>query len=501
MALGGFLQQLGQQAGNNILMGQEIAGKQADIDYKQNLVAQQKQQMQSAKDMGSFLKQAGLQDAATVNDPAKAAAAYNRASDLAAQAGDFDGAAKMTALAKGKLDEVKSAAEVVQKKQATAKEALATSAEEFATNPTKEGQDALVKSAIDAGVNPATIPVPGTARWGAWVKEQQMAGMSSKDRVEFVQKTAETAQKMEETRQAHRDHEQDVANARADRAMIQAGMRQDRQERERDRQEARAARAPVFHEFSDGTYQYDPTGKMPGDRKQGDPAFVKVDEVKMTAAQKTGVSKLNASVSEGSRTLKNFGNMDFNATTSPFKDAHENTLLGALTKTGANQLSTQQMQFLNSAGAGLGNQIGLAESAFGGRGPVGSQQQHLEASVTPAPGDTGYTAGFKLANAKEMLLTEIDNAPAAYRNSADAQKRRDELNAAVPWSTSDMIKAAKTAGAKKDVASMHDWAEVRAARVQESASVDKDGGAAAPTAPVTPPPAIQDLVERYRTKK
>lgn len=434
MALGGFLQQVGLNVGNDMIVGQDMAAKQADIDYKQNLVAQQKQQMQSAKDMGNFLKQAGLQDAQTVNDPAKAAQMYEKASDLAAQNGDFDGAAKMSALAKGKLSEAKDAAAAVTQAQSVKKEALATKASDFNSNPTKQGQDDLVKAALDAGVNPNTIPIPGTPAFAAWTKQQEMAGMDSKTRAEFTEKASEAAARMAETRQAHQDMEADKAASRALMAQNQAAMRQEHQEalalrmqEHQDRVQERAEKAPTTKEMADGLYEYDPGMGMKGTRNATDPRYVKIADPKLSATERQANKAIVGSSGEAMRGLNVIGAMKSDQTAGPFAGLSDGTLLGSLAKTGTTALTPADMQIYHTAASGMGLEVARTMTLGGGRGANQSTINEMQQIIEVHPGETRATAMFKFANAADIIRTRLASTPRSGDPVVD--KQRDEVEA------------------------------------------------------------------------
>ena len=59
--------------------------------------------------------------------------------------------------------------------QAQKKEDLANTAANISDAPTREESNSLVKKAIDAGVDPSTIPLPGTPAFLTWRKPADLS--------------------------------------------------------------------------------------------------------------------------------------------------------------------------------------------------------------------------------------------------------------------------------------------------------------------------------------
>jgi hypothetical protein len=506
---GSFLGQVGAGIGRVAMVGADINAQNASTELKKQELADRQmqsmmlqQKLAGQKQIGAYLASETAKEGSATQDSVGAARMYGKAEQMALQNGDFDGAQMMANLSKGKLAEAREEQVLHQKQQQDAKEQLSTAAADYDSNPTPEGQRAVVDAAVKAGVNPTQIPPPGTPAFKTWVNQQQMASMNGKERVQFIEKTAEFKQRQQEIRQTHEDNVSLRRAQMAQTAAYQQGMLELRRAAASDK----AERAPVVKEFEGGQYEFDPSGKLKGEKLEQDPRWVKIAEPKLTSQQKTGVSKLNSATGEVARSLTNFASMDFDTRTGPFADLKARGPLDALVKMGTNTLTPTQAQAMTVAGGGMGNQIGLAESAFGGRGPVGSQQQHLEDITTPKPGDTGYTAAYKLANGKELMMALIDNAPPAYRNSKDAQRQRDALNKAVPWSTSDVIEQTRRdPKAKKDVKTLKQWSqdsipikERIAENVSEGPAAAAGGGGATPGGGV--PADISALINKYGSK-
>lgn len=459
--LGGFLGQVGYQAGQNIVIGQQQDEQKAQTEYKQQQVAQMKmatlaakQQQQTQQEIGAYLKSETDKDSSILQDPLKTAAAYERAAGMAAAHGDFASMQEMGKLAKGKLDEAKEAQAVALKNNKEAKEGAASAAYDYDSAPTVDNAAKLAQAAVKAGYDPTKIPAPGTLQFQAFANNLKTNALDAKTRANLVEKAQEFQIRQQDKREEFVQREQDRQDARRDRAMYQQAMLEDR----RARREESGGKPPTVKEFEGGQYEYEPSGKIQGERLGTDPRWVKISDPKLTSQQKTGISKLNSSSGEVARSLTNFSEMDFDTRASPFAGLGAHSPLDALMKTGTNALTPTQVQSMTVAGGGMGNQIAQAESAFGGRMMAGAQQEHMESITTPKQGDTGYTAAYKLANGKELMLALIDNSPASYRNSKDAQAQRDKLNKAVPWSTSDVIEQTRR-NAPKQVKTLNEWSK------------------------------------------
>jgi hypothetical protein len=442
---GGFLQGVGLAAGRNVIYGQEFAQKQANLEETQNQVQLQKfqlgqlaQQQQTQKDVGDFIGSELQKDASNVTDPVKTAQMYQKAAGIALRDGDFTSADNMSKLAKSKLDEAKQAAVLVQQQQQQRKEDLANAAGDFSTNPTAEGGQALVQKAVAAGVNPTTIPQPGTPAFKTWANQQQLASKSASERADFVEKANENAERMKEKREEHADNVALRLEQMRATAANQAANRELREAMAADRR----ARAPEVKDINGSQYQYDPTGTVKGDRDTPDPGWVKIGE-KMTSQQKTGVSRGSYAAAEVSRSLGKVLQFDPGTTTGPFANLGAHTPLEAMLKVGSNQLTPAQYQSMNVNAAGLGNQIASLESALGGRMAAGTQQQHLQDMAVPQPGDSGYTAAYKIANAKELTVTALKHLPGNFANTPQGKAQIEELEKSIPFSTDGIIKLMK----------------------------------------------------------
>lgn len=483
----GFLTNLGLAAGRNIVYGQEFQEKQADLDLKKQQLAmgqmamqQAQKQQQTQAAVGSFLQSEMVKDAAAITDPVQTAKLYEKASGVAMQNGDFVTANQMGELAKGKLNEAKEQATVFMQQQQQKKESLSSAASDYEANPSADTAKALMQKAVDAGVNPSQIPQPGTPQWGTWVNEQTRASMNGKEKAAFVQKQYEMDANRKEKQAEHADN---VALRQAQ--MAQTGMLREamigiqreslalREEEHRDRMANAGEKAPTVKDFGGSQYQFDPSGKIAGDRDLPDQHWVKMGE-KLTSQQKTGISRGSYAAAEVSRSLGKALQFDPGTTTGPFAHLGAHTPMDALVKIGSNKLTPAQYQSMNVNAAGLGNQIASLESALGGRMAAGTQQQHLQDMAVPQPGDSGYTAAYKIANAKELTVTALKHLPGNFANTPQGKAQIAEIEKSVPFNTDDVIKAMK-----KDPDSKKSDKEIRQL-VLDSAKVKENITEAAP---------------------
>lgn len=444
--MAGFFQNLGLAYGRSLQAGQEFQEKQADIDYKQSLaqqmrasVAQKQQEMQSQKEIGQFLQQQSASDAATWQDPLKSATAYDKASDLAIAHGDFKTAGLMSDLAKGKRADALEAQKAVTAQAHAANEDAATAAYDLEANPTQANLDALVQKATKAGVNPKDIPAPGTPAFQTWLKGMETRAMDSKSRAELIQKTDKANEDRLARIEAHKDNvalrEQQMKQTAAyQNSSLELRKILVASTLERNKQSAldRENKGPNVKTFQgpegEGQYQWDPSGKITsGTRDLEDKGWVKIGGEKLTAQQKSGISRAFASGSEIARQLHQINEFPADTRANPFGEIGAGNVSDALLKTGSNVLSPAQTRMLGVTMGGLGVEAGNLLSAMGGRTPNHSTQMELQAITTPQPGDDGYTVAYKLANTKHMLLTYLDNLPGNAANSKQAQKIRDQL--------------------------------------------------------------------------
>jgi len=388
MAIGGFLQGLGQAYGRNIIFGQQMQQEQAktDLDKAQAQMAQialteKQQQIKTAQDLGQMIaSQTQLQGADAAN-PLNRAKMFDQAAVMALQSGDMVGSENMSRLAKQSLDEGKEQVAYQSAQQQLKKEDLAQSADAFAANPTPENAKALHDKAIAAGVNPATIPANLKSPEGqAWINQQKLASMDAKTKAEFLERAQEhndqRQQQLREFEERRADRRAQMADAAANRALTRSIEIQRLQLSEK--------------EFEFRREQTGIGGKQ----------------------QQATTTALAGASAEALRNLQQMSHFGAGTTSSPFVNLTDHTALQAIAKTGTNNLTPEEVQMFQTSGAGLANQIGRVETLGGGRGVTQAQINQLEKQIIPASGDSRLEAAYKLSTGAQITLTRMKNTPA-----------------------------------------------------------------------------------------
>jgi len=482
----GFLTNLGLAAGRNIITGQELQQQQEDIQLKkqqiamgQIAIANAQRQQQTQQAVGSFLSSEAAKDASNVTDPVKAAGMYEKGAAIALQNGDFTSANEMGELAKGKLQEAKEQAAAVAQQQQVKKEALATAAEDYGTNPTPEGYKDLMRKAIDAGQNPTTIPAPGTPQFEAWRTNATLASKTASQRADFIQKQNDFQQNQQRLREAHADHEEDVRLKRTDQALLRESMKQ-----------AKSEKAPSHIETATGIYEYNPDQSIKGTRDLSDPAYVKIGASKQGQNAGNVSQAIVASSREALRGLRIIGAMDTGQTTGPFTGINDGTLIHQLTNTGTNALTPEDMQDYNVATKGLGLEISRAMTLGAGRGANQATINEMQDIVTAQAGTPKAVAVFKYANAIDIIRNRLESTGTLPNPEQEAMRQEALKQMQKVPLPEDVLKATKDAKLRRQMlttgGSMADTAEKMQVESQ-SGGVGLPGSGTG-NAPVNVPP-------------
>ena len=390
MALGGFFGQLGYQAGQNILYGQEQQDRQATIDIKRAEAAtmqmsalQKKQQMETQQAIGQAIASDNALNGAKVTDPLQQAQMYDKAAGIATSRGDFATAQKMSELANNQRQAAGEQAKAVAAQQHQANENLATAADDLATNPTPDNLKRLVDATKAAGKNPLDIPPPGTPQFTTWLNGMKKAGMDSKQRADLAEKTVEFQQRQQDRKEEFAQREQDRREQAAFRAQMSAGMAEDRK-----------ARLQMERERLDLMKE-----------KQAQGPRQSVQAMRDTNA-------LAGASAEGARNIKQMTQFSAGSTTSGFGDLTSHTFVDSLVKTATVALTPDEINAFQTSGAGLALQVARAETLGGGRGANQSQINQIEKQIIPVAGDSRAVAAYKLATGAELLKTRMETQPA-----------------------------------------------------------------------------------------
>jgi hypothetical protein len=408
--MAGFLGSLGLAAGRDMLYGQQYDLNQENLQLKKQQVQmgqlamqQQQNQMKTSQAIGDFLQSETAKEGAAATDPANTAKMYQKAAGIAMSHGDLVSANQMSELAKGKAIEARDAVVATQKQQQMAKDDLSTAAASFSDNPTPDGQRDLVQKAVAAGVNPSTIPSPGTPQFSKWANDQQMASMSGKERLDFLQKASDTAINRQEKQSEHADNVALRQESMRQTASYQQGNLDLRRAMEADR----AQRAPSTKEIGGNTYQYDPSQAVQGTRDTPDPAWVKIGGPKESAQMRQANTAVMASVSEGMRSVNLIDKMSAGVTGAPFANISDHSFIGALSKTGANALTPSDIQQYNVTATGLGLEAARTLTLGAGRGANQAIINEYQDILKIHPGDTVGTAAYKTATAVDVFRNRL----------------------------------------------------------------------------------------------
>jgi len=268
--------------------------------------------------------------------------------------------------------------------------------------------------------------------------------MDSTKKAEFVQKAADTKQRRD---QQWAEHEDNVSLRRATMQQTAAfreqtlGMERQRLQDSEAARKDRAEKAPQMFKGPDGDYEWDPEGKVKGERLPADPRYGKVSDPALTSAQKQGVSRGSFAASEISRGLSNVNKLDMTAAASPFSHLGASSPIDALIKVGSTALTPDQSRMIDTAAAGLGNQLASLDSSMGGRMAAGKSQDDLQTSAVRQAGDSGFVAAYKLANAKELTITALKHLPGHFADTADGKEQIADIEKSLPWTTDDVLAA------------------------------------------------------------
>ena len=402
MGFGNFLQQVGIAAGQTMLAGQayqqgqaELENRKQDVELKQQQVAAAKLSAQASRDAASIIQAGMAKDQSTVTDPTARAKLYTETAGKLAASGSFDMAKKMEDLAKGELDTASKMQEDLLKKGVLAKENLAKAAIDFSAAPTPEGQTALTKAAIDAGYDPTKIPPPNTTEFRAWAKNQQTAGSSSKDVLAAKEKAREFDQKEEERKAEFKSRTEATAAQRAQTAAYQ--------------NESLALRKLLLES--------------------------KMNKTDLTAQEKGTVTAVLGAAGEATRGLEQALKMPVDARMGAFANLHDGTVIDALTKTGTNALTPEQVQLYTSNMGGMALEASRVITLGAGKSANESTIRELQKALVPQQGDTQYTAMYKIATAASIIRNRLEYLPEIPETRGKQRGQLEKLQkalAAVP---------------------------------------------------------------------
>jgi hypothetical protein len=450
-SFGQFLGNLALNYGRTLQYGQDYQRGQQQLELEKQQVAMNQQKMamlanqqKSAQAIGDFLASESAKDNANVTDPLSSSKMYQQAEVLALQNGDFASANEMGKLAREKSQDAKDAMVTQQKQQQMKKETAANAAQDFVAQPSADTAKNLVRSAVDAGVDPLTIPPPNTPQFAAWANKMQLSALDSGKRAEFLEKVQEHAEAAREKREEFAQREADRREQRAQTAMLRESM-------------------------------------LNIQRERLDMEKQKLTQPRQSAQLQQGDRAIIASSREALRGLNVIGAMSSDQTAGPFTGLHDGTILDSLAKTGTNAITPEDAQIYQTATAGLGLEISRAMTLGGGRGANQSTINEMQNIVTAHPGDTKATVVFKYANAVDIIRNRLESMsePADPEQAALRKQTLQQLDK-IP-TPQDVLKAVKDPKQRAKLLSQQSsMANVAAQMVAESSPAGAQGLPGAP---------------------
>lgn len=408
--IGGFLQGLGLAYGNSLIQGQEFQQQQARTDLMKSQALMQgvqaqrvQQQAQTEKELGGFIKSQMDLEGADAANPLNQSRMYSKAAGMAAAMGDFSSMTEMTNLAHNATVNAREEATALAQQQSLKREDLAQTANTYGNAPTEEGARELVQKAITAGVNPASIPLTNSPAFKTWANEQALAGMTSKDRANFVQKASDMKARREEQWAIHQDNVDLRRATMAQTAAYREGMMG-------LRRDEIASRSPQHIDVGGATWQWDPNGAVGGERLATDPRYVKLGQ-KITATQENNITAIGGAAAEATRNLSQMARFGTGTTQSPFAHMTDKGFVESIAKSGTNALTPEQVQMFNTSSSGLATELGRVMTLGGGRGANQSVIDEVKSQITPTAGDTQLTAAYKLSTGAQIVLTRMEATP------------------------------------------------------------------------------------------
>lgn len=201
----------------------ETANNNAQAAFRQQETAALTQKAEGEKQMAAWISSnmgAETQPGATAEDFAQK---YTQGARVMAGQGNFQGMKQMQEMAKTEVDRAKGLRVEQEAAQAQKVERSAQAAIQYVQNPTPENAVALAGTATQAGINPVTIPQPGTMEFMAFAKNQQTASLKAKENLDFIQRGQEFDSKQEERQANHADSVALRQQALAQQAAFQNG--------------------------------------------------------------------------------------------------------------------------------------------------------------------------------------------------------------------------------------------------------------------------------------
>jgi len=493
-----ILASFGQAFGRQIEYNQQQEVRDAELAGQRAMTARREQETTQAKQQQAASEQAAAQrkrlgalvgaelanSKADVTDPVEMAKIYRKGEVAALKDGDFEGAQLLEKLSDKSLGEAKEAATLKQRELVVRNEELATAALDYGEAPTVEGAKRVAQAAVAAGVNPVDIPPPNTPEFAAWTKTRVRAGETSKERVKAAERTADGKEKAEEKKREFQEREERLRQNAAQTAAL----------REQSLALRKVLASSTSHERSLREQKLALDIEAKHDKRDAAAeiaADTKLHGPPLSVSERKDVAAVVGAAAEGTRGLRIIASMPPSQTAGAFSGMHnQDGILGSLSKVGANLVTKQSAQIYETVAAGMGLEIGRVLTLGGGRGINQSQIAEFQKMTQVTPGETEFTAMFKLANAGDVIRNRLSTLREHPDPKVRAQQLETERQLDLLPTPEQVLAAAQKSGARgsKDIAkykTMMDAAAKLKSTTASPAPFATTGGAgtAAPTAP------------------
>ena len=429
--MGGFFQQLGVQAGYNMMYQDQKALTDADLGLKQQKIAENKMTLMQekanmdarAKVSADFAKDAGADKASIQGPEALAKEALAKAQEFGRLLDPEDEAKEYKKYAMFTKQASEARADV-QEKVAQSQEVTAKSAENELVSPTLESAAETDKAAAAAGVDMKSAPVFGDPRREEWLKQRVKGAMKASDVLKFDQLEADKKATREATEkakdQAHEDrvnHEKEV---------------KENQEANRDlRKDLASQHATLVRELKAAKDNAPP--KISARQKE-------VSEKEVIAANEAAVSVQNVAQ------LTNSGRVE--TTSGTFDNIDNKGLFGASAGSLGRTLTSTQSQMYSSIMMPLMRTAATIQGGAYYKLNESQIQQEMRALMAQ-PGASSLTMLEKMAELRQTINTGLE-AKKTSGTLNDAQediitRTIDTVSKAIPWDVSDTIEFRDTA--------------------------------------------------------
>jgi hypothetical protein len=483
---GGFMQQLGVQAGYNLQYADQKALTDADITLKQQKIAENKMTLMQekanmdarAKVSADFAKDAGA-DKASIQGPESLAKGSLAKAQEFGRLGDTEDEAKEYKKYEMFTKQASEARTDVQEKAQVAYETSAKAAENEAAMPSLEAAAETDRAAAAAGINMKDAPVFGDPRRAEWLKQRVRGAMSAKDTLAFDQKEKD----LKEGREI-RAQEKKVSEDRLLRT---------EQDRKKDREDSLQER--IRHDK-----ELELLRRSIEDRKASAPTKIsarqkEVSEKEVIAANEAATSVQNiAQLTNSGRVETTSGTFD-NIDNKGLFGASAGSLGRTLTSTQSQMYSSIMMPLMRTAATIQGGAYyKLNESQI---------QQEMRALMSQ-PGASSLTMLEKMAELRQTINTGLE-AKLTSGTLNEAQegiitRTMSTVEKSIPWDVSDTIEFKDTA---KKGQSFGNWLKVNRGidikdyKKDAQARVDAKEKAASKPAPKT----ADDFYAHFGVKK